>query len=178
MNRNNRWRVNKQIRAPKVRVVGADGEQIGILKKEEALDKAKEKGVDLVEVAPKAKPPVVKMVDYGKFVYRQEKKQRAQKKASKAAEMKEIRFSPFIADNDYKVRLDRIKEFLADRHKVRLVVKFKGRQMSAKKFGYELIDRILEDLGEYAKVDQKPKFIGRHLSAVISPTDKKVELEG
>lgn len=178
MRRNTRWRVNRRIRAPKLRVIGDNGKQIGILKREEALAKAKKKGLDLVEIAPNAKPPVVKIIEFGKFLYKQEKKKRAQKKASKASEIKEVRFSPFIADNDYETRIERIKEFLAKRHKIRLVVKFKGRQMGAKKFGYELIDRILADLGETAKIDRRPKFIGRHLTAVISPTSKKIKKKG
>lgn len=170
MIRDNRWRTNKQIRAPEVRLIGEDDKQIGVLTSEEALEKAKEKGLDLVEIAPKAKPPVVKIVDFGKFLYREEKKLKKQKKGAKTSELKEVRFSPFIADADYKTRLDRIEEFLRERNKVRITVKFKGRQMSAKKFGYELVDRILEDLGELAKIDQQAKFMGRHLIMTISPT--------
>lgn len=170
MKRNKRWRTNEQIRAPKVRLIGEEDKQIGILKKEEALEKARKKGLDLVEVAPKAKPPVVKIVDFGKFLYREEKKLKKQKKGAKTSELKEVRFSPFIADNDYETRLERVEEFLRERNKVRITVKFKGRQMSAKKFGYKLFDRILDDLGEIAKVDQKPKFMGRHLIGTLSPT--------
>jgi translation initiation factor IF-3 len=171
LKQNNRWRTNEQIRAPEVRLIGEDDKQIGVLKKEEALKMAKEKGVDLVEIAPKAKPPVVKIIEFGKFLYREEKKLKKQKKGSKTSELKEVRFSPFIADNDYKTRIERIEEFLRDRNKVRVTVKFKGREMSAKKFGYELVDRIVTNLGELAKVDQKPKFIGRHLIVTLSPTN-------
>lgn len=171
MIQNKRWRTNEQIRAPEVRLIGEDDKQIGVLPKEEALEKAKEKGLDLVEIAPKAKPPVVKIVEFGKFLYREEKKLKKQKKGSKTSELKEVRFSPFIADNDYETRISRIEEFLRDRNKVRITVKFKGRQMSAKKFGYELTDRIMKDLGELAKVDQQPKFMGRHLMMTISPTN-------
>lgn len=171
MVRDKRWRTNKEIRAPEVRLIGEEDKQIGVLTIEEALEKAKEKGLDLVEIAPKAKPPVVKIVDFGKFLYREEKKLKKQKKGSKASGLKEVRFSPFIADNDYKTRLDRIEEFLRERNKVRITIKFKGRQMSAKKFGYELADRIMNDLGELAKIDQQPKFMGRHLIMTISPTN-------
>lgn len=170
MVRDKRWRTNEQIRAPEVRLIGEDDKQVGILKIEEARKKAKKKGLDLVEIAPNSKPPVVKIVDFGKFLYREEKKLKKQKKGSKTSELKEVRFSPFIANNDYETRIDRIEEFLRDRNKVRITVKFKGRQMSAKKFGYELVDKIVTDLGELAKVDQQAKFIGRHLIMTISPT--------
>lgn len=170
MVRDKRWRTNDEIRAPEVRLIGEDDKQVGVLKIEEARKKAKEKGLDLVEIAPAAKPPVVKIVDFGKFLYREEKKLKKQKKGAKTSELKEVRFSPFIADADYETRLDRIEEFLRDRNKVRITVKFKGRQMSAKKFGYELVERILKDLGELAKVDREAKFVGRHLIMTISPT--------
>ena len=163
------WRVNEQIRAPEVRVIDAEDKQVGVMSRDEALKKAKEAELDLVEIAPKAKPPVVKIVDFGKFAYREEKKLKEQKKKTKASDLKEVRFSPFIAENDYNVRLERIKEFLADKDKVKLVVKFKGRQMGSKQFGYKLFDKVLETLGDTVSVDMEPKFLGRHLSMIISP---------
>ena len=167
------WRINEQIHAPKVRVIDEKGKQIGILTRDQALEKAKKEKLDLVEVAPKAKPPVAKIVDLGKFRYQEEKKLRAEKKKGRSGELKEVRFSPFIAENDYQTRLERIKEFLNEKNKVRMVVKFKGRQMGSKQFGYKLLERILGDLGENVTIDMEPKFLGRHLMMVISPVSGK-----
>jgi translation initiation factor IF-3 len=163
------WRINEKIHAPKVRVIDEDGKQIGILTKAEALARAKKAGLDLVEIAPNAKPPVVKIVDFGKFRYKEEKKLRTQKKKTKVGQIKEIRFSPFIGEADYQTRLTRIKEFLDERNKIRLVVKFKGRQMGSKQFGYHVLKKILSDLEGKITIDMEPKFIGRHLTMVISP---------
>ncbi len=167
------WRVDNNIRAPEVRVIGADGKQIGVLKTSEALKKAQKENLSLVEIAPLAKPPVVKIVDYGKFRYQEEKKARKVQKGVKGGDVKEIRFSPFIAENDYQIRLGRIKEFLGERNKVRLVVVFKGRQMGSKPFGYNLLKRIVNELAETISVDMEPKFLGRQLIMVVSPVGKK-----
>lgn len=171
------WRTNEQIHAPRVRVIGADGMQIGILTRDKALDLAKKAKLDLVEIAPKAKPPVVKIVDFGKFRYREEKRLRLQKKKTKSTEVKEIRFSPFIGEADYNTRFERVKKFLGEKNKVRLVVKFKGRQMGSKQFGYDLLERLLKELGEGIAIDMKPKFLGRHLAMVISPKGQSTSTE-
>ena len=164
------WRINQEIRAPKVRVLDEKGKQIGILSVAEALEKAKQAGCDIVEIAPQAKPPVVKLIEFGKFRYQEEKKLKKEKKGAKPSDLKEIRFSPFIGEADYKTRFIRVKEFLEDGHKVRAVVKFKGRQMGSKQFGYNLLGKLVDDLGEGISIDMKPKFLGRHLVMVISPT--------
>ena len=169
---NFQWRINQQIRAPEVRVIGFDGKQIGILKLSAALQKAEDVGLDLVEIAPNAKPPVAKIVDLGKFKYQQEKKLQNEKKAAKAGEMKEVRLSPFIANHDYQVRLTKIRDFLEEGYKVRIVVVFTGRQMNSKQFGYELLEKVNTDLGEGISKDMEPKFFGRHLATIISPTIK------
>ncbi|OGM13678.1 translation initiation factor IF-3 [Candidatus Woesebacteria bacterium RIFCSPLOWO2_01_FULL_39_23] len=166
------WRINQQIHAPEVRVVGADGKQIGVLKLSQALDEARKAGLDLVEIAPNAKPPVTKIVELGKFRYQEEKKLRREKKGSKSGGLKEIRFSPFIGDHDYTTRLERVKEFLADKNKVRLVVVFKGRQMGRKEFGYDLLTKTTNELGGSITIDSEPKFFGRHLAMTISPVNK------
>lgn len=163
------WRINEQIRAPEVRVIDNKGKQVGVFKREEALEKAREAGLDLVEIAPRANPPVVKIVDIGKFRYEQEKKLREQKKKARSGEKKEVRFSPFIADNDYKTRIEKVKEFLEEKNKVKVVAVFKGRHMGSKLFGYKLMERILSDLGEGVAIDMEPKFLGRHLTMVVSP---------
>lgn len=166
------FRINQQINAPDLRVIGADGKQFGVLKLRDALDKAAELGLDLVEIAPNAKPPVAKIVELGKFKYEQEKKLQKQKRATKASEIKEVRFSPFIAEHDFQNRIERIKEFLVDKQKVRVVVKFTGRQMDSSSFGYKLIERVVGYFKEVIVVDMEPKFLGRHLITVISPTNK------
>ncbi len=169
MNNKRNWRINERITAPKIRVIGADGKQIGILDRAKALSKANEENLDLIEIAPQAKPPVARITELGKFLYQEEKKARLEKKKAKASELKEIRFSPFIAENDFETRYKRVKEFLEDKNKVRIVVKFKGRQMDAKGAGYEVTDKLLNKLGDKVAVDMEPKFLGRHLVMVISP---------
>jgi translation initiation factor IF-3 len=167
------WRTDYQIRASSLRVIGEDGKLIGVLKKEEAIDKAKKAGLTLVEIAPNASPPVAKIVDFGKFRYAEEKKQRIQGKKVKGGEVKEIRFSPFIADNDFKIRVERIKEFFEEKNKVRVVVVFTGPQMRVKQTGYKVIKRILDEFGDGITTDMDPKFLGKHLITVISPNSKK-----
>ena len=147
------------------------------MSKDMALVQARKSGLDLIEIAPIAKPPVAKIINFGKFRYQEEKKEKQQKKGVKGGELKEIRFSPFIGEADYKTRLERVKEFLEDKDKVRLVVKFKGRQMGSKQFGYSLLKRVLDELGQSIAVDMEPKFLGRHLIMVISPRFSKKKPE-
>ena len=149
--------------------MGDDGKLIGELTRDEAIKRAKEAGLSLVEIAPNAAPPVAKIVDFGKFRYQEEKKLRKQAKGAKGGEVKEIRFSPFIAENDYNTRLERVKEFLAEKNKVKIVVVFLGKQMGSKPFGYKLIEKIKGNLGDSIAVDMEPKFLGRHLVTIISP---------
>lgn len=167
------WKTDFRISAPELRVIGADGKQLGILKRQEALEEAKKAGLTLVEIGPNAKPPVAKLVDFGKFKYQEEKKLRKSSKG-KGGDLKEIRFSPFIAENDYQTRLNRVKEFLEEKNKVRIVVVFKRQQLGSKSFGYNLIKRVVDELGESVVVDMEPKFLGKHLMSVISPTNKKI----
>ena len=166
------WRLNENIRVPEVRLVGSDGKQVGVVKIEKALKTAKDEGLTLVEVAPNAKPPVAKIVEFGKFRYQEEKKAKEIAKKQKGGQLKEIRFSPFIAEADYQTRLKRVKEFLGEKNKVKTVVIFTGRQMGSKPMGYALLERIFKDLGETVVMDMKPKFLGRYLITVISPYAK------
>lgn len=168
------WRTDQAIRAPEVRVIDSEGKQLGVMKLEKALEKAKKAGLTLVEIAPKAVPPVAKIVEFGKFRYQEEKKQREREKKTKGGELKEIRFSPFIAENDYNIRLGRVKEFLSEKNKVRLVVVFKGRQMGSKQFGFNLLKKLVSQLGEAISIDMDPKFLGKHLIMIVSPTAKKI----
>ena len=168
-----KWKVNDEIRGPMVRVVVEKGEQLGVLPIKDSLAKAREVGLDLIEIAPHASPPVVQMEDFGKFRYREEKKLRKQKKGAKKSELKEIRFSPFIGTADYDTRIARINEFLSDKQKVKVVIKFTGRQMGSQNYGYRLIAKILDSVGrEKINIDMEPKFLGRHLVMIISPIGK------
>lgn len=171
------WRTDYQIRAPELRVIAGDGKLIGVLKKDEAIAKAKKEGLTLVEIAPNAVPPVAKIVDFGKFRYSEEKKAREQSKKVKGGEVKEIRFSPFIAENDFKTRIERIKEFFADKNKVRVVVVFKGPQMRVKNTGYLVIEKIKAEFGDSIITDMEPKFLGKHLMTVISQTTKSKKIK-
>lgn len=171
------WRVNEHIYAKTLRVIDAEGKQLGVLTKEKALVKSKEAGLDLVEIAPNANPPVAKIINFGKFRYREEKKLREELKKEKAAELKEVRFSPFIAENDYRIRFKKVKEFIDDKNKVRLAVVFRRPQLNSKRFGYLLLARIVKELGEGVGVDMQPKFLGKSLLTIISPVSKKKKEE-
>lgn len=162
------WRTDFQIRAPSLRVIDSEGKLIGVLGVSEAVSKAKAEGLTLVEIAPNATPPVAKIVDFGKFRYAEEKKAREQGKKVKGGEVKEIRFSPFIAENDFNTRLGRIREFFEEKNKVRVVVVFRGPQMRVKNTGYDVINRILAEFGDSVITDMPPKFLGKHLVTVIS----------
>lgn len=166
------WRANENIHAPKVRVIDEKGKQVGVLELSKAKELAKKANLDLVEIAPRATPPVVKIIEFGKFKYKEEKKLRKQRKKIRGGELKEIRFSPFIGEADYLTRIERIEEFLKENDKVRVVVKFKGRQMGSKQFGYNLLKRVLSHFEDRASIDREPKFLGRHLVMVISPSTK------
>jgi len=166
------WRTDYQIRAPRLRVIDSEGKLVGVLAKDEAIKKAHEAGLTLIEIAPNAAPPVAKIADYGKFKYAEEKKLAKQSKGVKGGEVKEIRFSPFIGENDFRTRIKRIKEFFDDKNKVRVVVVFTGPQMRVKNTGYLVIKRILTEFGETVITDMPPKFLGKHLVTVISQTTK------
>lgn len=166
------WRTDFSIRAPSLRVIDSEGKLIGVLSRDEAVRQAHDAGLTLVEIAPNATPPVAKIVDFGKFRYAEEKKARAQAKKVKGGEVKEIRFSPFIAENDFNVRIERIREFFEDKNKVKVVVVFKGPQMRVKHVGYEVIKKIKAVFGDSIITDMEPKFLGKYLVTVISPVNK------
>lgn len=158
-----------------LRVIDENGKQIGVLPLEEALAKAQEAGMDLIEIAPHARPPVAKISKFTKFKYQQEKKGReVLKKQKKGSEVKEIWLTPFIAENDYSVRLGRILEFLKEGHKVRVAVRFRRNQMSARDFGYNLARRVVEATAEVSGIDQQPKFLGNQLVMMLTPVRRKV----
>lgn len=166
------YRLNQYIQAPSLRVLDEKGVQLGVMSRDEALFRARQAGLDLVEVAPEAKPPVCKIIDFKKFKYQEDKKQKAGQKKAKASETKEIRFTPFIAKNDFDIRLKRAREFLGEGDKVRLTVKFMGRQITKKQFGYELLNKALTNLKDLAVVEVEPKWQGRLLMMVLKPIKK------
>ena len=156
-------------------MVDEKGNQVGVLTRDEALAQAHGKGLDLVEVAPLAKPPVAKIVDFKKFKYQQAKKLREGRTKSKV-ELKEIRLKPFIAEGDLQTRIERITEFIADGDRVKLVIKFVGRQNAKKEFGYQLLNRVVAMLAGTAEPDGQPKLQGRQLYLILTPAkDNKNE---
>lgn len=171
------YRLNERITAFELRVLDAKGEQIGLLKREEALAKAKGAELDLVEIAPTAKPPVARIINFNKFLYQEEKKRRETKKKAKSSDTKEVRLGPFMDSHDLETRLKRAREFLEDNDKVKLVVRFKGRQMGHPEFGHKTIGIAIEMLSDVSKVDKEPRFEGRQLIAMLSPERKKHEKE-
>lgn len=171
------WRRNEQIWAQALRVIGPDGKQVGILSRDEALKKAQELSLDLVEVVPKANPPVAKIINFSKFLYAQEKKAREErKKEKKGTQLKEMWLRPFIAENDYGVRISRIKEFLAEGAKVRITIKPKSRIFNTKPL-YNVMGKVLGDVSEIARVEQEPKMLGKQLMCIITQIKKGKELE-
>ncbi|GIX07535.1 MAG: hypothetical protein KatS3mg115_1938 [Candidatus Poribacteria bacterium] len=163
-------RVNEAIRAPQVRVIDEDGTQLGILSSREALRIAQERGLDLVEVAPQADPPVVRIMDYSKFKYEQEKRARQARKSQKQIEVKEIRLKPNMADHDIEYRVRHAAEFLKEGNKVRVTVRFFGREIVHTELGEELLERFAHALGEVATVEQPPRLDGRQMSLILAPS--------
>ena len=164
-----RTRINSDIRYPEVRVIGTNGEQLGIMSSKDALSLARKQGVDLVEIAANANPPVVKIIDWGKFQYQQMKEQARQRKKAreKQSELKQMKIGLKISDNDLNIKLRKIKKFLADGDKVKIMIIFRGREMAHKELGNELLNKVLENLSEDAIVEGKPQFSGRNLSVGI-----------
>ncbi|MDP3955244.1 MAG: translation initiation factor IF-3 [bacterium] len=162
------YKVNQYIRAPQLRVLGEDGKQIGVFPVLEAQNLARGKGLDLVEIAPTARPPVAKLVDYKKFLYQEEKKERETKK-KRGGEIKGIRVTPFMAKADLEVRTRRTLEFLKEGNKVRVAVRFMGRQLGKREFGYVILKKIIDELGTNATAEGEPKWMGRELVLVFSP---------
>lgn len=160
-------RINEAIRAQELRVIGSNGEQIGILSRSEALARAEEAGVDLVEISPTANPPVVKIVDWGKYQYQKMKEQQRNRRSNKASELKQIRLGLKIGANDLEIKLRKVRAFLSEGHKVKIVLFFRGREMAHTELGFKLIERVITDLGEDAILEQKPQMAGRNLSIVV-----------
>ncbi|MES2631172.1 MAG: translation initiation factor IF-3 [Patescibacteria group bacterium] len=160
-------RINEQIRASELRVIGESGEQLGILSRADALKAAEEAGLDLVEISPNADPPVAKIVDWGKFQYQKMKEAQKNRRSNKASELKQMRFGLKIGQGDLDIKLRKIREFLAEGHKVRVQVFFRGREMAHKELGFVMINRIRDLLEDDAVFEHEPTMAGRNLSVVI-----------
>ncbi len=164
---NKSTRINGEIRSRELRVIGANSEQLGVMSLKDALQAAEEAGLDLVEISPDANPPVAKIINWGKFQYQKMKDLQKSKRSSKVSELKQMRFGLKIGSGDLEIKLRKVRGFLADGHKVRLQVVYKGREMAHKEIGYALMDKIVETLGDEVIVEQKPQMAGRNLSVVL-----------
>lgn len=162
-------RVNERIRAPKIRVVyGEDSQQLGVMTTREAIDKAKSVGLDLVEIAPKADPPVCRIVDYGKYKYEQSKLKKTSKSKG-PVKMKEVKFRVRTEEHDYNIKCARAEKFLDEGNKVRVQLQFRGRENAHRDIGFEVMDRVKKDLAGMSHVDMEPKLAGRAIGMVLSP---------
>ncbi|HET9150024.1 MAG TPA: translation initiation factor IF-3 [Alphaproteobacteria bacterium] len=166
--RNRGPRVNQQIDSPTVRLVGATGDMVGVVPIRQALDMAVEAGLDLVEVSPNAEPPVCKILDFGKYKYQEQKRRAEARKKQKVIEIKEIKMRPTIDDNDYNVKMKAMRRFLDEGDKVKVTIRFRGREMLHQDLGMNVLVRVRDDLGEGTKVEQHPRMEGRQLTMVIA----------
>jgi translation initiation factor IF-3 len=155
------------IRAPHLRLINDDGDQLGVLSREEALQAARDAGLDLVEVSPKANPPVAKIVDWGKFNYQRTKQLQKNKRNTKVADLKQMRLGMKISDHDLEVKLSKVEKFLDAGHKVKITIFYRGRENAHKDLGFKLAEKVIERFGEKITVDQKPQIAGRQLNFVI-----------
>ena len=161
--------INAMIKAPNVRLIGADGEQVGVVTRDAALDRAADAGLDLVIVAENADPPVCKIMDYGKFKYEEQKKKNEARKKQKVIEVKEIKLRPGIDDHDYDVKMRSMRKFLGEGDKVKVTMRFRGREMAHQDLGLAVLHRVRDELEELGKIEQFPKMEGRQMVMVLAP---------
>ena len=164
---NQKIRINEQIRANELRVIGESGEQLGILSRQDALKAAEDAGLDLVEISPNADPPVAKIVDWGKYQYQKMKEAHKSRRNNKQSELKQMRFGLKIGQGDLDIKLRKVREFLAEGHKVRIQIFFRGRENAHREIGYDMINKIGTLLEEEAVFEHQPTMAGRNLSVVI-----------
>lgn len=162
-------RVNEEITAHSIRLIDAEGEQVGVVSRDDALNRAFAVGLDLVEISPNAEPPVCKILDYGKFKYEVQKKKAEAKKKQKVIEIKEIKVRPNIDDNDYNIKMRSVRRFLEEGDKVKVTLRFRGRELAHQELGAKVLDRIRDEVADLAKVEQFPKMEGRQMIMVIAP---------
>jgi translation initiation factor IF-3 len=163
-------RINENIGAPEVRLVGADGEQVGIVSRDEALARAREADLDLVEVAAQADPPVCRLLDYSKYKYEQEQKAKAARKHQQQVNVREIKLRPRIADHDYETKKGHVERFLRQHDKVKVTIMFRGREQAHPERGRALLDRLFTDIEPLATIEQEPEQEGRNMTMMLAPT--------
>ena len=167
-------RLNEEITVPEIRLIGEDGEQVGVVNIRTALQMAEDAELDLVEIAPLAKPPVCRIIDYGKFKYQEAKKAHEAKLKQKQVQVKEIKLRPGTDENDYQIKLRNMTRFLEDGDKVKVTLRFRGREMAHQEFGMRQLERIKADLDALGQVEQMPKMEGRQMIMIIAPAKKVV----
>jgi len=168
-------RTNRRIKAREVRVVGPEGDQLGVLPIDQALARAQELGMDLVEVSPMAKPPVCKIMDYGKFKYLEKKKQNEAKKKQVVVQLKEVKLRPRTEEHDYATKLKKVREFLEEANKARITVMFRGREMSHRELGQKVLQRVIEDLRDTAVIESAPRMEGRQMFMILAPHPRMLQ---
>jgi translation initiation factor IF-3 len=176
-------RINERIRVPEVRLIDENGQQVGIMRTQEALRQAQDRDLDLVEVAPDAKPPVCRILDYSKYKYEQNQKQKAARKHQQQINVREIKFRPKIAQHDYDTKKGHVERFLKGRDKVKVTIMFRGREMAHPERGEMILNRLAEDLGDLAVIEQRPQQDGRNMTMMLAPqksatTDKPAAASG
>jgi len=162
-------RVNDKIRSPEIRLIGADGENAGVVTPTRAMEMADDAGLDLVEISPNASPPVCKIMDFGKFKYEQQKRESEARKKQKIIEIKEVKFRPNTDTNDYDVKMRNVFKFLENGDKVKITLRFRGREMAHQNLGRQLLERVAEDTKDHGKVENFPKMEGRQMVMLIGP---------
>jgi len=165
-------RVNDRIRAPEIRLIGADGENVGVVHPAKGMQLADDAGLDLVEISPNANPPVCKIMDFGKFKYEQQKRESEARKKQKIIEVKEVKFRPNTDTHDYDVKMRNVVKFLENGDKVKVTLRFRGREMAHINLGRELLERVAADITEHGKVENMPKMEGRQMVMMIGPLPK------
>lgn len=162
-------RINEEIRVPEVRLIDAEGNQLGVVSTQEARRMGEEVGLDLVEVSPDAKPPVCRIMNFGKYTYQQNKRKAAAKKKQKKIQIKEVKFRPVTEEADYQVKLRSVMRFLADGDKAKITLRFRGREMTHPELGMQLMERIIADIIDTGVVEQRPKMEGRQMVMLVGP---------
>ncbi|MEK9867175.1 MAG: translation initiation factor IF-3 [Betaproteobacteria bacterium] len=177
MARQKEARINEEITAPQIRLIGIEGEPIGVMSSQEALSMADEANIDLVEIAPTAEPPVCRLMDYGKFKYNEQKKKDEAKRKQKQIQIKEIKFRPGTDEGDYQIKLRNLIRFLGDGDKTKVTLRFRGREMAHQELGAKLLQRVKADLEDHGQVEQFPKMEGRQMVMVVAPLRPEEKLK-
>jgi translation initiation factor IF-3 len=165
-------RINGEIRVPEVRLIGVDGEQLGVVKTADALHMSEQQEVDLVEIAPNAEPPVCRLMDYGKFKYQEQKRQQEARAKQKIIQVKEVKFRPGTDEGDYQVKLRNLRRFIEEGDKAKVTLRFRGREMAHQELGMRVLERVRDDLVELCQVEAMPKLEGRQMVMVLAPRKK------